>query len=77
MIKKFLKTKIVAYFLVQVIKEKRIKDTAIAVAEKIDKVSARQFGEEASEKLQEKLEIGLRLFTDTVIEELRRDRKKK
>jgi len=75
MIKKFLKTKVVAYFLVNIIKEKSIKHTARAVAEMIDKVSEKQFGEKASEKLQAKLEKGLQLFTDTVIKELRRDRK--
>ena len=73
---KFIAGKTVAYALVRVIKEKRIKHEAVKVAKHIDKMTEAAFGEKRSEKIQEILENGLRLFTDTVIEELRRDREK-
>ena len=66
--------KTVAFALVKIIKEKRIKREAVKIAKQIDKISEKQFGEKQSEKIQGILENGLQLFVDTVIKELRRDR---
>ena len=71
---RFLTGKTVAFALLKIIKEKRIKHEAIKVAKHIDKMTADAFGEKQSEKIQGILEKGLQLFVDTVIKELRRDR---
>ena len=73
---KFLTSKAVAYALVKIIQENRIKKEAVKIAQAIDKASARAFGERQSEKIQVFLEDGLQLFTDTIIKVLREDRKK-
>ncbi len=73
---KFALGKVVAFALVKIIKEKRIRHEAVKVAKQIDKASAKAFGEKQSEQIQALLEEGLQYFTDTVIKELRRDRKK-
>ena len=73
---KFLTGKAVAYALVRVIKEQRVRHEAVKIAKHIDRMTEKAFGEKRSEKIQEILEKGLHIFTDTVIKELRRDRKK-
>jgi len=73
---RFLTGKTVAFALLKIIKEKRIRHEATKVAKQIDKMTESAFGEKQSEKIQEIIENGLQLFVDTVIKELRRDRKK-
>jgi len=73
---KFALGKVVAFALVKIIKGKRIRHEAVKVAKQIDKASAKAFGEKRSEQIQALLEEGLQCFTDNVILELRRDRKK-
>ena len=72
--RKFMLGKTVAFALVKIIKEKRIKSEATKIAKLIDKQSESAFGEKQSERIQGILEKGLQLFVDTVIKELRRDR---
>ena len=71
---RFLTGKTVAFALLKIIKEKRIRHEATKVAKQIDKMTESAFGEKQSEKIQEIIENGLQLFVDTVIKELRRDR---
>ena len=77
MLRRYLKSKAVAYFLTQAIKEKSLKKSAQEVGKVIDKISEKQFGEPASEKMQDRLIKGIKLFTDELIKELISDRKPK
>jgi len=70
---KWLTGKTVAYALLKVIKEKKIRHEAIKIAKLIDKLSAKAFGEKRSEKIQAVIIKGIEYFTESLIKELKAD----